>query len=405
MPNPTIDKLRLPSGNTYELRDSDAQSQLTNVYTKSETYTRAEVQAAIADAMKGGYISVNELPTASDSTMGHIYLVPGESGTGQNIKIEYITLRSGSEGAYTYAWEELGTTELNLDNLSLDKGDGDMVLGEDTTFSVSKPSINITGGTTDKVLGSDATFTTTVTPSTTNIKATASGTVVGASGTDTFVKSYPGATSKLVTTTVPNVTGNSDVSIPNVTGNADVSIPNVTGNASKTLTFEMGTGNDATTLIISGTGFGSGTNTYTASAVTLGTALSASKVTLGTALSASKVTLGTAKTVATGSLASDGGGSSVMTGLGTAVTADAVTGVSVTSQPTVELSTGATAGAGVVSVATGITSATTTVNNKDEVTAVTGVGTAALASNPTVTVGTNDKVKVAKYDDLDLQKP
>lgn len=313
---PIVDRIKLPSGNVYELRDADAQSKLNNVYTKSETYSRAEVQEVVADAMKGGYVAVTALPAASDGTMGHIYLIPGTTVSGDNTRIEYVTIRSGSEGAYTYAWEELGTTELNLDNLDLVKGSGDMVLGESTTFSVSKPSVNITGTTSDN-----------------------------------FIKSYPGTTGKLVTTTVPNVIGNSDVSIPNVTGNSDVSIPNVTsvGSAS-TWGFSMGTGNESTTLIISG---GNG------SAPTLGSALSASKVTLGTALSASKVTLGTAKTVATGEVTSNGSGSSVMTGLGSATTASAVT----------------------------------------------NVGSASLGSTPTITVGTNDKVKVAKYDDLDLQKP
>lgn len=313
---PIVDRIKLPSGNVYELRDADAQSKLNNVYTKSETYSRAEVQEVVADAMKGGYVAVTALPAASEDTMGHIYLIPGTTVSGDNTRIEYVTIRSGSEGAYTYAWEELGTTELNLDNLDLVKGSGDMVLGESTTFSVSKPSVNITGTTSDN-----------------------------------FIKSYPGTTGKLVTTTVPNVTGNSDVSIPNVTGNSDVSIPNVTsvGSAS-TWGFSMGTGNESTTLIISG---GNG------SAPTLGSALSASKVTLGTALSASKVTLGTAKTVATGEVTSNGSGSSVMTGLGSATTASAVT----------------------------------------------NVGSASLGSTPTITVGTNDKVKVAKYDDLDLQKP
>ena len=123
--------------------------------------------------------------------------------------------------------------------------------------------------------------------------------------------------------------------------------PNVTsaGSASS-WSFAMGSGPDAETLIISGTN---------GSAPTLGTALSASKVTLGTALSASKVTLGTAITAATGSLANDGGGDSVMTGLGTATTATAVTGI--------------------------------------------GTGTAAAQS---ITVGTEDKVKIAKYNDLSV---
>ena len=117
-------------------------------------------------------------------------------------------------------------------------------------------SVSFSGGTTDKCLGSDATFTTSVTPT----------------------------TSKLVTTSVPNVTA--------------------AGSAS-TWSFAMGTGNDSETLIISGA-------------------------------NSTAPTLGTAITAATGSLASDGGGASV---------------------------------------ATGITSATTTANNKDEVTAVTSIGT------------------------------
>lgn len=109
----------------------------------------------------------------------------------------------------------MGSQEIDLsglgalaykDNVSLSKGDGDQVLGEDTTFTAASSSVSFATHTTDKVLGSDATFTTTVTPTTTNVKATASGTAVGADGTDTFVKSYPGATSKLATTTVPNVT-------------------------------------------------------------------------------------------------------------------------------------------------------------------------------------------------------
>lgn len=365
---PIIDRIKLPSGNIYILADSDAQSKLENVYTKSETYTRAEVLAAIAEAMKGGYLAVNTLPTASEDTLGHIYLVPDPDGSGDNVRIEYVTVQSGS----SYTWEKLGTTELNLDNLELEKGSGDMVLGENTTFTASQPPVDISGGASDTVLGEDTTFSVTqptisVTPSTTNVKATATGTAVGASSTDTFVKSYPGATGKLVTTTVPNVTGNTQV----------------TANKSN-WSFAMGTGAESTTLIISG---GNGSD-----------------------VTATNTTLGTAITAATGAVSSNGAGSSVMTGLGTATTGTAVTGVQVTSQPTVSLSTGAAAGTGVVSVATGISSASAsgaavTAMTNDRVTAVTNVGTAALRSAPTITVGTNDKVKVAKYDDLELQKP
>ena len=332
---PDISKIRVPSGGTYNIKDATARD-------------------AIA-ALEGGqyFLGLTTTALTNGSTTNPIQ-IDGQTGT--------TTATRGNIAVYGNAefiwdgskWVEFGDLS-NLgalaykSSVSLNKGSGDNVLGEATTFTAAASSVTFSGGTTDKVLGSDATFTTTVTPSTTNVKATASGTAVGANGTDTFVKSYPGSTSKLVTTTVPNVTN--------------------AGSAS-TWTFAMGTGNDSETLIISGA-------------------------------NGSAPTLGTAKTVATGSLANDGGGSSVMTGLGTATTASALTGVKVTSQPTISLATGATAGTGVISVATGISSASTTTNNKDEVTAVTGVGTATAAAQ-TITVGTNDKVSVAKYGDLSV---
>lgn len=332
---PDISKIRVPSGGTYNIKDATARD-------------------AIA-ALEGGqyFLGLTTTALTNGATTNPIQ-IDGQTGTTTATRGN-IAVYGNAEFIWDGAkWVEFGDLS-NLgalaykSSVSLNKGSGDNVLGEATTFTAAASSVTFSGGTTDKVLGSDATFTTTVTPSTTNVKATASGTAVGANGTDTFVKSYPGSTSKLVTTTVPNVTN--------------------AGSAS-TWTFAMGTGNDSETLIISGA-------------------------------NGSAPTLGTAKTVATGSLANDGGGSSVMTGLGTATTASALTGVKVTSQPTISLATGATAGTGVISVATGISSASTTTNNKDEVTAVTGVGTATAAAQ-TITVGTNDKVSVAKYGDLSV---
>lgn len=352
---PDISKITLPSGNTYDIKDAGARELISAL--SGSTAFLGLTSTALTDGATTNPITVNNASVSA--TKGNI-VVYGNA--------EFIW-----DGA---KWVEFGDLS-NLGSLAykstvtLNKGTGDVVLGEATTFTNASSAVTFSGGTTDKVLGSDATFTTTVTPTTTNIKATASGTAVGADGTDTFVKSYPGATSKLATTTVPNVTGNTDVTIPNVTS----------AGAASTWAFAMGTGNDAETLIISGA--------------------NGSAPTLGTALSASKVTLGAAKTVATGSLAANGGGDSVMTGLGTATTASALTGVKVTTQPTVALATGATAGTGVISVATGITSASTTTDDKDEVTAVTGIGTGTAAAQ-TITVGTNDKITVAKHGDLSV---
>ena len=353
-----ISKITLPSGNTYDIKDATARQLISGgvVFSVAWDGVSTPTIANIPAGVTVTYSSTDYTGTmaASAGTMGTFYLV--KTGTGTNKYDEYVTVRTGTSGSYTYAWEKLGTQEVDLSGLgslayknsvTVNTGSGDVVLGEATTFTNASSSVTFSGGTTDKCLGSDATFTTTVTPSTTNIKATASGTAVGADGTDTFVKSYPGATSKLVTTSVPNVTS--------------------AGSAS-TWAFAMGTGNDSETLIISGA-------------------------------NGSAATLGTAITAATGALNASGDGASVMTGLGTATTASALTGVKVTTQPTVALATGATAGTGVISVATGISSASTTTNSKDEVTAVTGMGTGTAAAQ-TITVGTNDKVTVAKKSDI-----
>lgn len=378
---PDISKIKLPGSNTtYDIKDSVARQAIAGGVSYIIAWDGSSTPV-VANIPAGVVVSYNDTDytgtlAADSSQPGAFYLVAHPSPTSLNKYDEYVAV--GTAGSKS--WESLGPIEIDLsglgalaykDSVTLNKGTGDNVLGEATTFTNGTSSVTFGAHTTDKVLGSDATFTTTVTPATTNIKATASGAAVGADGTDTFVKSYPGTTSKLATTTVPNVTGNTDVTIPNVTS---------AGSASS-WSFSMGTGADAETLIISGAN---------------GTA-----PTLGTALSASKVTLGTAKTVATGSLSASGGGGTVMTGLGTATTASALTGVQITSQPTIALSTGATAGTGVISVATGISSASTTTNSKDEVTAITALG-AATAAAQTITVGNNDTVKVAKYDDLSV---
>jgi hypothetical protein len=90
---------------------------LVNYYLKSETFTKAEVNQLIAAVKQFQYQSVAELPTASAQTMNIIYLVPGVSPTTQNVKDEYITIATTNEMQETvYAWEKIGTTEIDLSN-------------------------------------------------------------------------------------------------------------------------------------------------------------------------------------------------------------------------------------------------------------------------------------------------
>ena len=374
-----ISKITLPSGNTYNIKDAVAREAIAGgvsfiiAWSGNTTPVPANIPAGVVVTYNG--TNYTGTLAANAAQPGAFYLVKSSTQKDTlDVYDEYVAV--GAAGNKT--WERLGDTQISLSDLGA-LAYKDSATGTATT---SPSAVTFTGRTTDTVLGSDATFTTTVTPSTTNIKATASGVAVGANGTaaaitgfgahttETFVKSVSAdTTKKLVTTTVPNVTGNTNVSIPNVTS---------VGTAS-TWAFAMGSGDDAETLIITGN--------------------NSTTPTLGTTLSASKVTLGTAKTVATGEATTSGSGSAIVTdvtigdsataitALGTPTTSNCLTGVKVTSQPTVSLATGATAGTGVISVATGITSATTTTNNKDEVTAVTNVGTGTAAGQSvTVTV-------------------
>lgn len=51
--------------------------------------------------------------TASAGTMYKIYMVPDEQASA-GAYIEWITIRSGAESAYTYAWEKIGSTKTDL---------------------------------------------------------------------------------------------------------------------------------------------------------------------------------------------------------------------------------------------------------------------------------------------------
>lgn len=373
-----ISKIKLPSGNEYNLKDAYARQLLAGglVFNVCWDGTAAPVVANIPEGVVVTYNNTDYTGTmsAEDALPLNFYLVKATSNNSLvDVYNEYVAIGVSPNRT----WEKLGDTRVDLsylgalaskDNVTLSKGSGDIVLGEGTTFTNSSSSVTFSGSSSKKVLGSSATFTTTVNSTKKYIKATAAGTALDSSS-DTFVKSYPGTTSKLVTTTIPNVTGNSNVTIPNVTS---------AGSAS-TWGFSMGTGDDAETLVISG---GNGT-----------------APTLGTALSASKVTLGTAITAATGALSNSGSGSQVLTGLGTASTGSALTSASVQTEPTISIAESNNSSD--FEVVVNIASSTTTTNNKDEVNAVTNVGTA-TAEAQTITVGTNDKVNVAKYNDLSV---
>lgn len=350
---------------------------------------------------------------ASSSTKG-IYLVPVDGTSGKNIHDEYVTVTGGTEQLPTYSWEKLGSTEAALKGLvtdvTLNKGNGDNVLGADTTFTNGTSSVTFSGGTDD-----------------------------------TFVKSYPGATSKLETATIKGVG-------ENITFNA-VSADPGTVTATNTVF-----GTDTTASKIE-------TETKTATSVTFDTDTSASKATAGTAVDVATVdtqvdfngvnsaitntngeglvynmqvnsetlsfsTVATAAksvvpaksngtitpytftdvTVPVITAHSDVSVASVKTN--TDVTVPVVSSnnaVTAAGQITLASKTAATAASAAQTVATGSLKADdavgadimTGLGTAVTASAVTGIGTGTAAAQ-TITVGTNDTVAAVKYDDLSI---
>ena len=85
-------------------------------YLKSETYSASQVDQMLAAIRQFQYEAVQTLPTPSAQTVGKIYLVPSTDPQTQNTKDEYITLTITEEGTTTYAWEQIGSTDIDLTN-------------------------------------------------------------------------------------------------------------------------------------------------------------------------------------------------------------------------------------------------------------------------------------------------
>ena len=391
-----------------------------------------EIIGLIEGLKKIGFevVKLAELPTANATAFAsyeHRIVLIEDAASLTGACIEYVILRSGAEGSYTYSWEKIGTTSSDLTNY--------------LTYNLQYNNAALSAGSHKHTVTVP-----TVTKTATKLSASVGNVAVGANGTAAVVKSYPGVSSKLVTATiVPAVangtaskaTAGTAVTYGNANVGTEVSVGTslggtktfvtsaiksatldvvttasegyqavVTGATMPTLggtkTFVTGvnTGKAASwsaqvsndgvlsfnwTANTPSTSAGTGTvslnagsattkyikvNTTNASTgtVTLNTtsitpaAASTSKITPYTFTDVSVAKVGTGVTVATGALASDGAGSSVLTGLGTASTATVLTGVKVSTQPTVTLVSGAT---GDVDVVSAVTVGSTTANTSE----------------------------------------
>lgn len=102
-----ISQVTLPSGDTYDIKDASAWTQINNLWSSMSHSLVLE--------------KVNTLPTADSTTTGKIYLVPDNTHdpSTNDIFDEYITIDNGASANPRYTWEKIGNTDVNLSNYSV----------------------------------------------------------------------------------------------------------------------------------------------------------------------------------------------------------------------------------------------------------------------------------------------
>ena len=320
---------------------------------------------------------------------------------------EYVVVQDPNDATNIW-WESLGFNSINLQDLGLlayedavilEKGSGDMVLGQDTQFQATAPTVTVTQ--TEKGLAAVATGTTVGASSTENVIKSIT------PSTDSFLKKVTPSQKKLSTTTVKGVKSNTTTAskvttetkklkkatIKKVTNASSVSYPSVGTSYNSTL-------KKLTINITSGvlptyadqdiaTGDFAGTGDTEGAAITMVNGNNDVTVPIADdspTTVATGSTVDTTQTTNVGAVVLDdvstpsSDKADAVTGMTTTPQA-VVTGVAVTAQPTVTIQEKAK-DAGDVNVMSGAT---------------------ATASAPTVSAGNNDLVKVAGYDALSVQ--
>lgn len=405
-----ISKIKLPSGNEYDIKDATARQLISggvsfNIVWTATNYAStstpsaaklAEIPAGVVVYYNNGASSATGTLTASNNTVGKFYLIYSKSQAGTlDTFDEYVTIGESPN----QTWEKIGDTLLDLTGLvtgvTLNK-QTDSAIGTDATFTVTQPTVSLATGAsgdgkvqvatnasgTTKYIGATATgggaawnskdqktVVTGVEANTTNIKATASGGGAAWNSKDT----------KTVVTSV--TASQSNLATGSVTG-----VQTAVTTASKAAA--------ATTQV---TTTGTGTSTTDNTDWLKGVSVSSECLIIGAAAMDTQATTqytftdvavpikdSAATTVATGQLVANGGGATIATNVSIGSSVDVIgSGATFTNtQPTIALSSGATAGTGVVNVAYNAAATGT----------AAVIGSSATLSNtqPTITLAQND---------------
>lgn len=167
-----ISKIKLANGTTVTLKDAQGRADITTLLgghalnalgaaawkavaanISGEGLVDASVVKSYVDAQVGTIHNFDVVidaagtgagpsVTASADTMYKIYMVPSDDAVAGSY-VEYITIRSGEAAAYTYAWEAIGNTKMNLSGY----------VSTNTTIATIKLDHNITVAELQTALG------------------------------------------------------------------------------------------------------------------------------------------------------------------------------------------------------------------------------------------------------------
>ena len=354
---PIIDRITLPSGNTYYIADReirDVVDTLSQAIAGGVAYIIAwdgSAAPVVANIPAGVVVTYNGTDytgtlAANSAQAGAFYLVKSATQAGGALDKydEYVPV--GDTGSKT--WEKIGDTQIDLSNVvtgvSLTK-QTDTVIGTDATFTITQPTVELsTGATAGTGVISVATGISNVTDpsttlsaesssatgraqfiqsvSTTKIKATATGGAVSASGDNVTALTGLGTptTSNVASSVTPTT---KKLAVTTVTGVSGSTTPNVVKTrTSQTTADGNGTSSTTNTDWLKGVSVSNGVLTIGAATLDTQTTYSAgepSSITVPTAASS-------ATTVATGSVTTTGSGADIVTDVAVGDTVAAVTG-------------------------------------------------------------------------------
>ena len=371
---PVIEKITLPSGNSYWIADReirDVVDTLSQTIAGGVSYnvgwdgSSAPVVGNIPAGVEVEYEGQTYTGTlaANNAAPGAFYLVKSSTQTDMDVYDEYVPV--GEAGSKT--WELIGNTQADLSDLvtavSLTK-QTDTVIGTDATFTITQPTVALaTGATAGEGVVSVAT-------GISSASASGGGADWNSKDSKTVITSYPGVTGSAASSVTPTTKKLATTTVTGVSGSTTPSV--VQGRTSQTTATGGATASTTNTDWLKGVSVTNKVLTFGAATPATQTTYSANEpgtITVPTAASS-------ATTVATGATTTTGSGAdivtdvavgdtvTVLTGLGTPNTATVV-GTSATftnTQPTITVTPSTT---NIKATASG---ANTAWNNKDSVT-------------------------------------